>query len=199
MTQMYRIAGSFFEVCNCNAICPCRTRDGVDGGRSTHGICDYILTWKIVEGHFKNTDLGGLSISIAGSYNDDVEEGVPWNAIFYIDDTASEEQFNSLARIFQGNAGGDMLFTDWTPTVLGIRRAKIELDHTPGGEEVRIADTVSAKVERVFEHDEVLTTGISGHQFPGQECVSNFRVADGDFHWDYKERCGFSSKFEYQG
>ena len=199
MAQMYHVVGSFFEVCNCDAICPCRRRDGVDGGRSTHGVCDYILTWKIEEGHFKNIDLAGLKISIAGSYDDDVEGGAPWNAIYYIDDTATEEQFNAIARIYQGNAGGDMLFTDWTPTVIGIKRAKIELDHTPGKEEVRIAGALSASVERVFEHEAVLSTGISGHQFPGQEYVSRFKVADGDFHWDYKERCGLSSRFEYQG
>ena len=35
----WRIRGTYFESCNCDAICPCRRIDGVPGGRSTHGVC----------------------------------------------------------------------------------------------------------------------------------------------------------------
>ena len=35
----WRIAGSYFESCNCEAICPCRKIDGVPGGRSTYDEC----------------------------------------------------------------------------------------------------------------------------------------------------------------
>ena len=43
----WRIRGSYFESCNCDAICPCRRIDGVPGGRSTHGICMGVLSWLI--------------------------------------------------------------------------------------------------------------------------------------------------------
>ena len=46
----WRIAGRYFESCNCDAICPCRMIDGVEGGRSTHGICFGVLSWLIDEG-----------------------------------------------------------------------------------------------------------------------------------------------------
>src|SRR5689334_24643889 len=39
------IRGSYFESCNCDAICPCRRINGVPGGRSTHGICLGVLSW----------------------------------------------------------------------------------------------------------------------------------------------------------
>ena len=48
----FRIAGHYLEVCNCDAICPCRRIDGVPGGRSTHGVCFGALTWRVDEGHF---------------------------------------------------------------------------------------------------------------------------------------------------
>ena len=34
----WRIRGTYFESCNCDAVCPCRRIDGVSGGRSTHGV-----------------------------------------------------------------------------------------------------------------------------------------------------------------
>ena len=46
----WRIRGSYFESCNCDAICPCRRIDGVPGGRSTHGVCLGVLSWVIEEG-----------------------------------------------------------------------------------------------------------------------------------------------------
>ena len=46
----WRIQGTYFESCNCDAICPCRRIDGVPGGRSTHGVCTGVLSWLIEEG-----------------------------------------------------------------------------------------------------------------------------------------------------
>ena len=43
----WRIRGTYFESCNCDAICPCRRIDGVAGGRSTHGVCMGVLSWLI--------------------------------------------------------------------------------------------------------------------------------------------------------
>ena len=46
----WRIRGTYFESCNCDAICPCRRINGVPGGRSTHGVCMGVLSWLIDEG-----------------------------------------------------------------------------------------------------------------------------------------------------
>ena len=46
----WHIQGSYFEACNCEAICPCRRIDGTPGGRSTHGVCMGVLSWLIADG-----------------------------------------------------------------------------------------------------------------------------------------------------
>ena len=46
----WRVAGTYLESCNCDAICPCRRIGGVPGGRSTHGICLGALSWRIEDG-----------------------------------------------------------------------------------------------------------------------------------------------------
>ena len=41
----WAVSGSYYEVCNCEAICPCRRHGARKGGRSTYGTCDFALSW----------------------------------------------------------------------------------------------------------------------------------------------------------
>src|SRR4051812_10308200 len=47
----WRVAGSYFEACNCTAVCPCRRVGERDGGRSSYGVCQFALSWQIDRGH----------------------------------------------------------------------------------------------------------------------------------------------------
>ncbi|HEV8277455.1 MAG TPA: DUF1326 domain-containing protein [Streptosporangiaceae bacterium] len=48
--RAWAVAGSYFEACNCEAICPCRRVGERAGGRSTYGICQFALSWQISRG-----------------------------------------------------------------------------------------------------------------------------------------------------
>ncbi|HEY9225507.1 MAG TPA: DUF1326 domain-containing protein, partial [Gemmatimonadaceae bacterium] len=129
----WRIAGSYFEACNCEAICPCRKQGGMKFGvGSSYGSCDFALSWRILEGQHGATDLSGLGVVMAGNYRDD-EPGKPWRVALYVDDRCDDRQFASLTDIFLGRAGGTTLknFGARINGVYAVRRAKIELDHTP--------------------------------------------------------------------
>src|SRR5205807_2539877 len=104
----WRIRGTYFESCNCDAICPCRRVDGVPGGRSTHGVCAGVLAWRIDEGAVDDVDLAGLPVAIAMHYDDD-QAGSPWTWILYLDTRATSEQQAALTEIFTGRLGGDAL------------------------------------------------------------------------------------------
>ena len=192
----YHIKGSYYEACNCNAICPCRRQDGVAGGLSTYGVCDFLLSWRIEQGDAGGVDLAGCKVCLAGSYEDAVE-GQPWSVIIYIDDQATGPQSEALARIFQGQLGGNMVFTGEIAEVLGMRRARIELDHTPGKESIRLADIGGARVVGAVDFGGTVSCGIPGHDRPGRENLSSIRLKDGPFDWTYEERCGFATDFEY--
>lgn len=62
----WQVTGSYFEVCNCYAPCPCRRLGARAAGRSTYDTCDFALSWDIKEGHFGTDDLGDLRVAIAG-------------------------------------------------------------------------------------------------------------------------------------
>jgi hypothetical protein len=56
----WRVRGSYFEACNCEAICPCRSVGGRPGGPSSFGECFGALSWHVHEGHADGLDLSGL-------------------------------------------------------------------------------------------------------------------------------------------
>jgi hypothetical protein len=59
----WRVCGSYFEGCNCEAICPCRSVHGRPGGPSTYGECFGALSWIVEDGHADGLDLSGLSVA----------------------------------------------------------------------------------------------------------------------------------------
>src|SRR3954466_6057765 len=102
----WSLRGTYFESCNCDAICPCRRVDGRPGGRSTHGVCLGVLSWVIREGVADGVDLAGQPAAIASRYSDD-EPGSPWTWRLYLDERAAAEQRRALEGIFTGRLGGD--------------------------------------------------------------------------------------------
>ena len=199
----WHIRGSYFESCNCDAICPCRRIDGVSGGRSTHGICLGVLAWRIEEGQAAGTDLAGLSVALAISYDDD-EPGSPWTWILYLDDRASEEQQEALEGIFTGRLGGDALTHfpwAWKASRLaGVRRVGIELDHTRRRQLLRIRDHVTVRIRDRYEGEAAVTCVIPGHDRHGEELVAEeLRVGDAPLDFEYSGTCGYAATFAYSG
>ena len=192
----YHIAGTYYEACNCEAICPCRRQGDIPGGRSTYDDCDFLLSWCITKGHMGSVDLSGLNVSIAGTYNNDVGEDI-WSVFIYIDQTASDQQFEVLSRIFSGKAAGNLGVTAYFSTILGIKRADIRLDHTAGVETIKVGQAASAHVVRDVAFDGWVSCGIPGHDHPGRESVSSLTIDDAPLAFSYAERCGFATDFAY--
>jgi hypothetical protein len=199
----FRIAGEYLEVCNCDAICPCRRIDGVTGGRSTHGICTGVLSWLIEEGNAAGTDLAGLTVALAVRYDDD-EPGSPWTWILYLDERASEEQQGALEAIFTGRLGGDALTHfpwAWKAShLLDVRTVAIELDHTRRRQWLRIRDDVTVRIRDRYAGGEAVSCVIPGHDRDGEELVAEeLRVDDGPLAFDYSGTCGYAATFAYSG
>jgi hypothetical protein len=196
----YRVAGSYFEACNCEAICPCRRVGPRFGGRPTYGDCDFILSWWIAEGTADGLDLGGLRVVMAGSYSYD-EPGRPWRVILYVDERASTEQQRALQAIYLGGAGGTPIdnYAAMIEEVIAVRPARIELSHDAGRRSIRVADIALVEGDRDAVASEPVSCGIPGHDRPGQEVVVDLqRIADGRLSWELEGRCGFASDFDYR-
>ncbi len=196
----WRVSGSYFEVCNCEAICPCRRIGGMEGGNSTYGVCDFALSWHIKEGRAANIDLSDLTVVLAGTYNDN-DPGQLWHVILYVDERSDIGQRAALEDIFLGRTGGTPLrnFASVIAEVYSVRVARIELSHVKNKEYIRVGTVISARTDRPAPSDVGVTCAIPGHDQPGQEIVADhFRVKDNPFDWDFTGRCGFATKFAYK-
>jgi hypothetical protein len=199
----WRIRGSYFESCNCDAICPCRRIDGVSGGRSTHGECLGLLSWLIEEGDAGGVDLGGQPVALATRYSDD-EEGSPWTWILYLDQGTSRDQRDALEAIYAGRLGGDAekhFPWAWKASELAaVRPVEIEVEHTRRRQWLRIRDHVSVRIRDRYDGPETVTCVIPGHEREGEELVADeLIVEDGPLAFSYRGVCGYASDFDYKG
>jgi hypothetical protein len=197
------IRGTYFESCNCDAICPCRRIDGVPGGRSTHGLCMGVLSWLIEAGAADGTDLSGLPVALALRYSDD-DPGSPWTWVLYLDARATREQHAALEGIFTGRLGGDVQSHfpwAWKPSELvAVRSVEIDVDHTRQRQRLRIRDRVRVRIRDRYSGDETVTCVIPGHDRTGEELVADeLLVEDGRLAFSYRGVCGYGSTFDYAG
>ena len=199
----WRLRGSYFESCNCDAICPCRRIDGAAGGRSTHGVCTGVLSWLIEDGHADGVDLSGLPVAVACRYSDD-EPGSPWTWILYLDAHATGEQQAALEAIFAGRLGGDAeTHFPWAwkaSDLVAVRPVAIDVDHTRRRQHLRIRDRVSVRIRDRHEGPETVSCVIPGHDRAGEELVADeLLVEDGPLGFAYRGVCGYGSTFSYAG
>ena len=197
----WHVSGSYFEACNCDAICPCRRLGGQKlGAGSTYGVCDFALSWRITEGRSGQTALSGLSVVLAGSYRDD-EPGKPWRVCLYLDERADAGQQQALTDIFLGRAGGTTLanFAAAIGEVYAVRLARIELDHRPRRWFMRAGDYVEVRAATPVSSDLAVSCAIPGHDHPGEELQAQvMRLNDPPLVREVRGRCGFATDFAYR-
>jgi hypothetical protein len=194
----WSIAGSYYEVCNCEAICPCRRSDGQMGGKPMYETCDFALSWSIERGIAKGIDLAGLNVVMGGRW--ETTPGDPWRVILYVDERATEAARDALTAIFLGRAGGKIQkgFAANIVQVYAVKSARIELDHTRARERIEVRPYLTVATREAAQHDFTVTCGIPGHDHPGQEIRAEvFRYEDSPFDWEIRGKCGFSSDFAY--
>jgi hypothetical protein len=197
----WRVAGTYLESCNCDAICPCRRVGGVAGGRSTHGVCLGALSWHARAG---DVLLDGLAVVLAVGYDDD-EPGSPWSVFLYLDDRAEPSQRTALEEVFLGRRGGDIeQHAPWVwkaSHVLGVAAASIEIDHTPRKQWFRVQGHVEVRVAAPVADQPTVSCVIPGHDRDGEELtVDVLKVAaQPPLAFEYRGVCAYASTFDYSG
>jgi hypothetical protein len=198
----WRVAGSYFEACNCEAICPCRSVGGQPGGPSTYGECFGALSWHIQEGRADGVDLSDLRTVLSIRYYDNVQPSTRWEVVLYVDDRAGDDQLDALAAIFLGRAGGSVanLYGRAIGEVHAVRRARISLEHVAPRKRIDVVGylTVEAEGEASIPGD--VRCGIPGFDHPGTELHGDvLHSGDPALTWEVRGRrnAAFATDFEY--
>lgn len=96
----WRMKGRYLKNCNCIATCPCDTV----GVPYPHRGCEGMAGMHILEGHFGDVRLDGLTWAVTYYWPGPLHEG-NGSVQPFIDQRATEEQRNALLQILSGQAG----------------------------------------------------------------------------------------------
>ncbi len=128
--KVWRIEGDYLESCNCDVVCPCLV-NGVGNNKvpATDGHCDLFLAYTIDKGHYEDIDLAGVNFVLACYSPGPLMLVENWSIAYYVDETATEQQFDALEKILTGKAGGTpVALTDCMEVNLGFKRARVTIE-----------------------------------------------------------------------
>ena len=142
----WSLKGDYVETCSCELMCPCNL--SLDHG-ATYDFCRATLAFNIREGEITGTDVGGRKV-VAIIDTPKVMTDGNWRLGMFIDERATDEQAEKLAQVFSGQLGGPMgALAPLVGEMLGVERARIEVEDDGRRHSVRIGDAVDFEIEDV--------------------------------------------------
>jgi hypothetical protein len=95
----WALEGKMISADSCSVGCPC-----ILGEPPTHGQCQFLALWQVVNGRYGDVKLDGVKFGIAGEFLRKVIGEMPKNTFvaYYIDSSASAEQREALRKLFTG-------------------------------------------------------------------------------------------------
>jgi hypothetical protein len=132
----WRVAGDYFETCNCDFLCPCIHSNMV--APPTNGECKVAMVYHIIEGHHGATSLDDLSFVLVAWTRGPMIEG-DWTVGIIVDDRASDAERDAVVAIASGQAGGPMaVLASLVGTFAGVERRPIRIEKDGLGRKVSI-------------------------------------------------------------
>lgn len=199
MPNSWKISGSYFETCNCDAACPC-----IFLSPPTSGDCTVLLAWHIDQGRFGQINLDGLNAVLAAYSPGHMMEG-RWKVALYVDDRADQSQQDALTQIFSGQAGGHLAgLAPLIGEVLGVKTASIEYRSEGKRRSLRLGDAAEAEIEGLPGQDggDVTVASAPFVAVPGVPLVvaksTKMRFSDYGLKSEVSNKNGYFSPFAYQ-
>jgi hypothetical protein len=142
----WNLSGSYVETCSCELMCPCNL--SFSHG-ATYDFCRVTLVFNIVDGTVEDTDVSGRKVALIADTPKVMTDG-NWRVGVFIDDAASEAQFDKLLEVFSGQLGGPMAgLAPLIGEMLGVQRAAIEVEDDGLRHRVRIDDVIDFEIEDI--------------------------------------------------
>lgn len=198
----WRMRVYYLDSCNCNWGCPCQFN-----APPTNGKCEGVGGIHIIEGSYGDVKFDNLNMLWAASYPGAVHEG-NGRASFYIDDRATDEQFEALSKIMTGEAGGGPfeIYASTLESFQAPRRARITFQAKGIRSEVNADGIAEAQLEPIRNpvtgeiHRAVieLPLGFEASRMD-QASLSKGSIDDGYIKFDQSGTYGSISKALWKG
>lgn len=198
-TTNWRLQGDYFEACNCVTSCPCIWLQP-----PSEGNCKLLVAWHIESGHLDGQPLDGLNVALACYSPGTMIEG-NWQAALYVDERASEAQFDAITQIFGGQQGGHpAILMSFVSEVLGAKKVRIDYQEDGNKRQLTIPGIAQAEIESIqgikgsdATIDNPPLCVVTSHPAVVARSI-NYQYEDYDKVWQFSERNGFYSPFIYQ-
>jgi len=142
----WNLRGSYAETCSCELMCPCNL---TFTHGATYDYCRASLAFTIRQGDIDGTDVGGRKVVTIIDTPKVMTDG-NWRLGMYVDDAATDEQFDKLVQVFGGQLGGPMAaLAPLVGEVVGVQRAAIELTDDGLRHTVRVDDAIDFEIEDI--------------------------------------------------
>ena len=107
------------------------------------------FVFNIRQGEIEGTDIAGRRVVLIADTPKVMTDG-NWRLGVYIDDQASDEQFDKLVKVFGGQLGGPMgALAPLVGEIVGVERAAIEVTDDGLLHAVRVGDTIDFEIEDI--------------------------------------------------
>jgi hypothetical protein len=190
--------GSYFEACNCKTACPC-----VWLQPPSEANCKLLVAWHIESGHLNSEKLDNLNIALACFSPGHMADG-NWQAALYVDERASDKQFDAITQIFAGKIGGHpAILMSFVTEVWGIKKVKIDYQEEGNKRRLFIPDIAQAEVESIqgikggdATIDNPPLCVVASHPAVVAKSI-NYEYQDYAHAWKFTERNSYYSLFHY--
>jgi hypothetical protein len=140
---VYDLEGTLLEACSCGVLCPCWVGADPDGGS-----CESFNAYRFDRGTIRGIDVGGLSFINVCLIPGNVLVPGSWRVVSFVDDRASDEQFQAIVDAYHGRLGGPLAdLAGLVGEVLAVERVPVDHQIRDGKGSLRIGEVVSAEME----------------------------------------------------
>jgi hypothetical protein len=142
----WNLKGSYAETCSCELMCPCNL--SFDHG-ATYDFCRVTLAFNVHEGDIEGVDIAGRKVVAIADTPKVMTEG-NWRLGLFVDDQATDEQFDKLVKVFGGQLGGPMAaLAPLVGEIVGVERAAVEFSDDGLLHRVRVGDVIEFEIEDI--------------------------------------------------
>lgn len=208
MTESWTLKGEYLESCNCAFLCPCllgpRNDHGGAMAEPTEGVCDVPMVFRIDDGAYGGTALGGTHAALAIHTPGPMGEG-NWTVGLYVDEAASDAQRAALEEIFGGRAGGpfgalSVIVGTWQP----VRTAAIEFVADGRRRRAAIPGVLDIEVEGVEGREGGAPAWLDNVRHPVSSRLAAAKTLRGTYtdhgsSWDNAGRNAHYASFDWRG